>query len=285
MSLGQAWQHLLPHHPLSRIVLRLTRRTEPAIRNTLLRAFLSGFQPEMGDAVEPDPFAYASFNDFFTRALKPGARPIAEGADVLASPVDGTLSQAGAIEDGQLLQAKGRYYSLDALLSGAAAQWSPHFRHGAFATIYLAPYNYHRIHMPCDGELREAWYVPGRLFSVNTRSAASIKGLFVRNERVVLLFDGPAGPFGVVLVGAFFVGSMTTVWHGDVAPRSPRRPTALVPAAGHTPFRLPKGAELGRFNMGSTVILLHGRDSVTWAAPMQPGRTLRMGEAIGRLAV
>jgi phosphatidylserine decarboxylase len=280
LNFTSLWQTVLPHHPLSRVVLRVTRMRSPTVKNSLIGAFMRGFSPEMRDAVQPDPLAYASFNDFFTRALRPDARPVATDPRALISPVDGTLSQAGPISSGRLLQAKGRYYGLDELLSGAARDWAPHFSDGDFATIYLAPYNYHRIHMPCDGELREAWYVPGRLFSVNTAAAASIAGLFVRNERVVLLFEGPLGPFAVILVGALFVGSMTTVWHGDVAPRSPRRATRL-PTVAAAAARLARGAELARFNMGSTVILLFGRNRVTWDPILQPGHTLRMGELIG----
>jgi len=281
MNFTSLWQTSLPHHPLSRLVLRLTRVRAPAVKNTLIRAFVRGYDLDLREAVQPDPLAYASFNEFFTRALQPAARPIAREADALASPVDGTVSQAGPIAAGRLLQAKGRYYDVETLLSGAAPRWAEHFRDGEFATLYLAPYNYHRIHMPCDGTLREAWYVPGRLFSVNTQAAASIAGLFVRNERVVLLFDGPMGPFALVFVGALFVGSMTTVFHGDVAPRRPRSATRLpdVPAAAAT---LARGAEVGRFNMGSTVILLYGRDRVAWDAALESGRRVRMGEAIGR---
>jgi len=281
MNLTSLWQNVLPHHPLSRLVLRLTRVRAPAVKNTLIRAFVRGYDLDLREAVQPDPLAYGSFNEFFTRALQPSARPIAREPDALASPVDGTVSQAGPIAAGRLLQAKSRYYDVETLLSGAGPRWAEHFREGEFATLYLAPYNYHRIHMPCDGTLREAWYVPGRLFSVNTQSAASIGGLFVRNERVVLLFDGPMGPFALVLVGALFVGSMTTVFHGDVAPRRPRTATKLPDVAGSA-ARLARGAEVGRFNMGSTVILLFGRDRVAWDVALEAGRRVRMGEAIGR---
>ncbi len=242
---------------------------------------MRGYGLDLDEAVEGDPLAFESFNAFFTRALKPSARPIAQEPDALASPVDGTVSQAGPIAAGRLLQAKGSYYDLDTLLSGAAPRWSEAFREGEFATLYLAPYNYHRIHMPCDGTLREAWYVPGRLFSVNTKAAASIKGLFARNERVVLLFDGPMGPFALILVGALFVGSMTTVFHGDVAPRSPRT-VARLPDVPASRSSLKRGDEVGRFNMGSTVILLYGRDRVAWETMLEAGHRIRMGEVIGR---
>ncbi|MEP7312771.1 MAG: archaetidylserine decarboxylase, partial [Pseudomonadota bacterium] len=175
-------QYLLPQHTFSRVVLRATRIESPAIKNALIGAFIRGFNPDMSDAVVTDPLAYPSFNAFFTRALREESRPVA-ATGALASPVDGTVSEAGNIASDRLLQAKGQHYSLDALLSGAAARWAPAFRDGVFATIYLAPYNYHRIHMPVDGRLLEAWYVPGKLFSVNAATAAAVPGLFARNER------------------------------------------------------------------------------------------------------
>ena len=283
MNLTSLWQSLLPHHPLSRLVLRLTRVRSPAVKNSLIRAFVRGYDIDLGEAVQGDALAYASFNDFFTRALKPTARPIAREPGVLASPVDGTVSQAGPIAAGRLLQAKGRYYDLDTLLSGAAPRWSEAFREGEFATLYLAPYNYHRIHMPCDGTLREAWYVPGRLFSVNTQSAASIKGLFARNERVVLLFDGPMGPFALILVGALFVGSMTTIWHGDITPRRPREPLELPVYGTRTQSSAQQGEEMGRFNMGSTVVLVLPPGTTNWLPERKALDTIRMGQPLARI--
>jgi len=276
-------QHLLPQHALSRVVLWATRVRWSPFKNLLIGSFVSGFKPELGDADKADPLQYESFNAFFTRALKPDARPVAEGARTLACPVDGTVSQAGPIAGEQIFQAKGHHYSLDALLAGAAPGWSRGFAGGLFATIYLAPYNYHRIHMPADGVLREAWHVPGALFSVNATTAANVPGLFARNERLVLLFEGEAGPFAVILVGALFVGSMTTVWHGDVRPRSGLTSTRLLPGDGAAPLSLPRGAELGRFNMGSTVVLLFGKDQAALRAGFDPGTVVRMGEAIGQV--
>jgi phosphatidylserine decarboxylase len=273
-------QYVLPQHLVSRVVMGATRLRWAPARNALIRAFLRGFRPDLSDAQVRDPFAFPTFNDFFTRALEDGARPLAGDALTLVSPVDGTLSQAGAIDGNRLLQAKGHHYTIEALLAGAAAQWAPAFAGGTFATIYLAPYNYHRIHMPADGRLREAWYVPGRLFSVNAVTAAQVPGLFARNERIVLVFDGTAGPFVLVFVGALNVGSMSTVWHGDVAPMRPRRITRLpLPSDG----ALARGAEVGRFNMGSTVILLFPPAHARLDTALAPGLTLRMGEAIGRL--
>ncbi|MDR2214754.1 MAG: archaetidylserine decarboxylase [Nevskiaceae bacterium] len=275
-------QYALPQHLISRVVMGFTRlRWKPA-KNALIRAFMRGYRPDLSDARIADPLAFASFNAFFTRELKDGARPLAGDALTLISPVDGTLSQAGAIDNNRLLQAKGHHYTLEALLAGAAPQWAATFRDGSFATIYLAPYNYHRIHMPADGTLREAWYVPGKLFSVNAVTAAQVPGLFARNERIVLLFDGVAGPFAMVFVGALNVGSMATVWHGDVAPRRPRRVTAL-PLSQAMQLAMSRGAEAGRFNMGSTVILLFPPERAQFDAALTPGVRLRMGEAIGRL--
>ena len=277
-------QHLLPQHALSRVVLWATRLRWSPFKNLLIGSFVSGFKPDLSDADQSDPLQYASFNAFFTRALKPGARPVAQGSQQLACPVDGTVSQAGPIQGEQLFQAKGHHYSLDALLAGAAQHWAAGFKNGLFATIYLAPYNYHRIHMPADGVLREAWHVPGALFSVNATTAANVPGLFARNERLVLLFEGAAGPFAVILVGALFVGSMTTVWHGDVTPRSGRNATRLLPIDSAAPLSLPRGAELGRFNMGSTVVLLFGKDQAALRAGFDPGTVVRMGEAIGQVS-
>ena len=276
-----ALQYLLPQHLLSRGVLWLTRRRQRWLRVPLTRLFLRGFRPDLSDALQPDAFAYPDFNSFFTRALRADARPMPASPDAIASPVDGTVSQAGRIEDGRLLQAKGRHYTLEALLAGRE-NWIESLRGGRFATIYLAPYNYHRVHMPLDGRLTAAWHVPGKLFSVNAVTAAQVPGLFARNERLVCGFDSERGPFAVVLVGALFVGSMSTVWHGDVTPHRRRTVTTLDPASDAAPLSRARGAELGRFNMGSTVILLLPPGAGHWDATLAPGRVLRVGQAIGR---
>ncbi len=273
-------QHILPHHALSRLVMGLTRIRWRPFKNAFTALFLRGFKPDLSDALEPDAYAYEHFNAFFTRELKAGARPLAGGENTLVSPVDGTMSQCGAIDAGRLLQAKGHHYTLDALLAGAAREWTPRFHGGSFATIYLAPYNYHRIHMPVAGRLRAAWYVPGRLFSVNTTAARMVPGLFARNERVVLLFEGDCGPFAVIFVGALNVGSMATVWHGDVTPRRPRQ-CAELPLPPEADRYRARGAEIGRFNMGSTVVLLFGADAVSLAG-IAPGATMRLGQELGR---
>jgi phosphatidylserine decarboxylase len=272
-----AIQYALPQHLLSRIVFWATRRQSVSWKNALIRWFLRHFDVDMTEAAEPDPFAYPTFNLFFTRALRPGIRPVTTTTCSIASPVDGSVSAAGAIDDGLLLQAKGHYYSLDALLAGDAAL-TRQFRGGRFATLYLAPHNYHRVHMPIAGTLTTTAHVPGRLFSVNTTTAARVPGLFARNERVICAFDTEHGPLAMILVGALFVGSMSTVWAGDITPRSGRRPSQIAANARH--IHLERGAEMGRFNMGSTVIVLLA-GNVKWAETLVAGRPVRVGESIG----
>ena len=275
-------QHLLPQHGISRLVLAATRSRAPAFKNALIRLFVRGFNPDMSDAVETEPTAYASFNEFFTRALREGTRPVDTDPRAIVSPVDGTVSEAGTLSADRLLQAKGHDYSLRALLAGNAA-WERSFAGGSFATIYLAPYNYHRIHMPLAGELRESFYVPGRLFSVNRTTARLVPGLFSRNERVICGFDTAGMPWAIVLVGALNVGSMATVWHGDVTPRKLREVTTLPLTTELAPSTLAKAAEMARFNMGSTVILLLPPGAADWSVRLRAGQTVRMGERIGTL--
>ena len=218
---------------------------------------------------------YATFNDFFTRALKPGARPLAD-ADWIC-PVDGAISRFGAIEQGRIVQAKGHDYSVAALVGGDAVL-AARFLHGAFATIYLSPKDYHRIHMPCDGRLTRMVYVPGDLFSVNPTTARGVPGLFARNERVVCVFEGTHGPFAMVLVGATIVGSMATVWHGVVNP--PRAKRVRDWRYDDRIIELRQGEEMGRFLLGSTVVLLAPAPRPVFAAGWAPGRTVRLGEAM-----
>jgi phosphatidylserine decarboxylase len=277
-----ALQHLLPQHGISRLVLQATRSRVPAFKNALIRLFVRGFDPDMTDAVEREPTAYPSFNEFFTRALREGTRPVDPDPRAIVSPVDGTVSEAGMLSADRLLQAKGHDYSLRALLAGNSA-WERTFAGGSFATIYLAPYNYHRIHMPLAGDLRESFYVPGRLFSVNRTTAQLVPGLFSRNERVFCGFDCSGMPWAIILVGALNVGSMATVWHGDVTPRKHREVTALPVSDVLAPPTLAKGAEMARFNMGSTVILLLPPGAARWQDSLTAGRVLRMGERIGSL--
>ena len=281
-----AMQHALPQHFLSRIVLRLTRIRLRPVKNLLIRSFLRGFTPNMSEASQPNPLQYPSFNAFFTRSLRAGARPIDIDPGVLVSPVDGTVSQIGRLDGSKLLQAKGHDYTLEALLDGAP-EWAEGYKGGAFATLYLAPYNYHRIHMPLAGTLRAAWFVPGKLFSVNAVTAAAVPGLFAKNERVVCVFDcvvdGRPRSFAMVLVGALFVGSIATVWHGDVAPRTPHERVDLPLDASRSPLKLSKGAEMGRFNMGSTVILLLPPDMLDWLPKFASGTRIEVGQMLARL--
>jgi phosphatidylserine decarboxylase len=301
-----AMQHILPQHFLSRIVLRVTRIRFRPIKNLLIRSFVRSFKPKMSEAAQPNPLQYESFNAFFTRALNHGARSIDIDPTVLVSPVDGTVSQIGRLDGSKIIQAKGHDYTLEALLDGAP-EWAQRFKGGNFATLYLAPFNYHRIHMPIAGTLRAAWYVPGDLFSVNAVTAAAVPGLFARNERVVCVFEdgrrtvgpdgprtvgpdgprtvGPDGPpaFAMVLVGALFVGSISTVWHGDVAPRSPRTRVNLPLDSPRAPLKLNKGAEMGRFNMGSTVILLSQPDMLDWLPRYAAGAGVEVGRMLARL--
>jgi len=277
-----ALQHLLPQHGISRLVLKATRSRVPAFKNALIRLFVRGFNPDMTDAIETEPTAYPSFNEFFTRALRTDARPLDKDSRAIVSPVDGAVSEAGTLSTDRLLQAKGHEYSLRALLAGNAS-WERTFIGGTFATIYLAPYNYHRIHMPLAGELRESFYVPGRLFSVNRTTAQLVPGLFSRNERVFCGFDCGGMPWALILVGALNVGSMATVWHGDVTPRKHREVAALPVSGVLAPATLAKGAEMARFNMGSTVILLLPPGAAEWQDTFAAGRVVRMGERIGSL--
>jgi phosphatidylserine decarboxylase len=277
-----AMQYLLPQHLLSRQVHRLARSRVKPLKNALIGSFVRHFRPEMSDAADPEPRDYPSFNAFFTRSLRPGTRPLDPDPATLASPVDGTISQIGRLEGGTIVQAKGHRYSVEALL-GSGSGWAQRFAGGSFATLYLAPYNYHRIHMPAAGVLSRAWFIPGRLFSVNAVTAAAVPGLFARNERVICAFEEGPLDFALVLVGALFVGSIATVWHGDVTPCSPRRPAELPVDTGRAPRRLERGAELGRFNMGSTVILLLPPATAEWLPQLQPGSPVRVGQTLARL--
>jgi phosphatidylserine decarboxylase len=277
-----ALQHVLPQHFLSRMVLRITRIRLAPVKNLLIKSFVRNFRPKMSEATQPNPLQYPSFNAFFTRTLRQGARPIDLDPAALVSPVDGTISQIGWLDGSKLVQAKGHDYTLEALLDGAP-EWAARFAGGAFATLYLAPYNYHRIHMPISGRLRAAWFVPGRLFSVNAVTAAAVPGLFAKNERVVCIFEDGPRTFAMVLVGALFVGSIATVWHGDVAPRSPHRKVDLPLDESRAPLTLNKGAEMGRFNMGSTVILLLPPDTVEWLPKFDAGAPIEVGQILARL--
>jgi phosphatidylserine decarboxylase len=277
-TLNRTLQNILPHHTLSALMSKLTHCENPAIKNLFIREIIKHYGVNMDEALQPDINAFKSFNDFFTRELKPDARPLTTPAHAIACPADGAVSQAGHISDGRIFQAKGKSFTAVDLLGGSAERAAP-FHDGVFATIYLSPKDYHRLHMPLTGTLTEMVHVPGRLFSVNTATTQAVDGLFARNERVCCLFDTEAGPMALVLVGAIFVSSIETVWHGVVTPptiRSVRRW-----GYADTAPTLNIGAEMGRFNMGSTIIVLFGKDKVQWNGDFTADKTVRLGEKIG----
>ena len=270
-------QYLLPKKLVTQLAGRFASAELGGVTQAAISRFVAHYGVDMSEAAEPDITRYASFNDFFTRALRAGARPLAD-ADYVC-PVDGAISQFGAIERDQIFQAKGHHYSTCALLAGDAAL-AAEFENGQFATIYLSPKDYHRIHMPCAGRLQRMVYVPGDLFSVNPTTARAVPGLFARNERVVSLFDTARGPFVLVLVGATIVGSMATVWHGVVTPPRPGEIKRWDYA--DKPVELAKGAEMGRFLLGSTVVLLWPKGTLKFNPEWAPGGAVRMGEAMGK---
>ena len=284
MSPGIALQHLLPKQALTSLMGWLAGARGGAATTAAIRAFVQRYGVNMAEAAQPDVAAFPTFNEFFTRALKPGARPLAQ-ADLIC-PVDGAISQFGAIDGDRIFQAKGHHYTAQALVGGDGAL-AAHFHDGLFATLYLSPRDYHRIHMPCAGRLLRMIHVPGDLFSVNPATARGVPGLFARNERVVCVFDSDAGPWVLVLVGATIVGSMATVWHGVVNP--PRPGTVREWTYHDQDIRLAQGQEMGRFLLGSTVVMLFpagatsGR-SLAFNPAWAPGRPIRLGEAMATRA-
>ena len=280
MSVGVFLQHLLPKQALTSLAGVLASARAGAATTAAIRAFVQRYGVNMAEAAEPDIAAYPTFNEFFTRALKPGARPLAH-ADLIC-PVDGAISQFGAIDGDRIFQAKGHHYTTQALVGGDGAL-AAHFHGGLFATLYLSPRDYHRIHMPCDGRLLRMIHVPGDLFSVNPATAQGVPGLFARNERVVCVFDGEAGPWVLVLVGATIVGSMATVWHGVV---NPPRPGQVREWAYHDQdIRLAQGQEMGRFLLGSTVVMLFpaapaGSARLAFNPAWAPGLPIRLGQVM-----
>jgi len=277
-----ALQYLLPQHLLCRWAYALTRCETRWFKNLLIRCFVRAYRPAMDDALEREPLRYASFNAFFTRALRDGARAFDPDPRTIGSACEGTVSHAGLMREDQLLQAKGSYYSLEALLA-APGPLVQSLRAGCFATLYLAPADYHRLHMPLAGRLRAAWHVPGRLFSVNEAAAARVPQLFARNERVVCAFESDHGPFVLVLVGALFVGSMSTIWHGQITPARAVRAVRALEASTHADLWQGRGAEFGRFNLGSTVIMLFPPGGVRWDSSLVPGTPVRVGARLGLL--
>ena len=271
-------QYLLPKRALTKFAGFVASRRRGWVTTEIIRRFVAKYRVNMDEALDSDIGSYHTFNDFFTRALKPGARPLAR-ADLIC-PVDGAISQFGAIEHDQLIQAKGHNYSTTALVGGDEAL-AEQYLNGSFATIYLSPKDYHRIHMPADGRLSRMIYVPGELFSVNPVTARGVPGLFARNERVVCVFESARGPFVLALVGATIVGSMATVWHGVVnPPRGKAVREWRYPVSGQPEIVLRQGEEMGRFLLGSTVVLLFPKGPLRFNPDWAPGGAVRLGEAM-----
>ncbi len=267
-------QYPLPHHLLSRLMQKFTRLEIAPLTRWMISTFVRRYRVNLDEAADSNINAYPSFNRFFTRALKADARSIVSAPEQLACPVDGAVSQAGNITQNRLFQAKGHEYTLNALLGGDE-KLAAEFVDGSFATIYLSPRDYHRIHMPYAGRLRRTLYVPGRLFSVNSATARQVPGLFARNERLVCIFDTPHGAMAVILVGALFVGSMETVWAGEASRKAAQTDYS------NAGISLARGQEMGRFNMGSTVILLFGKDAVALDKTLQADAPVRLGQLLG----
>ena len=269
-------QYLLPKQMLTSLAGKLASAEAGALTTHFIRWFVGRYNVNMSEAANPDISSYSSFNEFFTRPLRPGARPLAQ-ADFI-SPVDGAISQFGPIERDQIFQAKGHSYSTTALVGGDA-KLAAQFENGEFATLYLSPRDYHRIHMPCDGRLTRMIYVPGALFSVNPTTARGVPGLFARNERVVCVFETTNGPFVLTLVGATIVGSMATVWHGMVNP--PRLADVTEWRYDDQNIVLKRGEEMGRFLLGSTVVMLFPKNTLKFNPQWQPAKPILMGEKMG----
>ena len=272
-------QLCLPTHALSLLAHRVTRSQRPWLKRRLIGGFMRKFGVVLDQACVKDPEEFLSFNHFFTRALAPGARPLDTTPGAFLSPVDGAISELGDITQGQIFQAKGKTYSARTLLDDTEA--AEPYLGGQFCTIYLSPRDYHRIHMPLDGTLEHIHYVPGRLFSVNPATVRAMPRLFARNERITLHFSTALGPFALVMVGATLVGGMETIWTGPITPPHGQR--------AHAPSikgkrAIAAGEELGRFNMGSTVILLTGPGALRWADGMQADAPVRMGQLLARCA-
>jgi phosphatidylserine decarboxylase len=270
-------QTILPHHLLSKCVSKFTHCENVVWKNFLTRQIIQHYGVNMNEAATSDLNTFKSFNEFFTRELKAGARPLTTEHGAIASPADGVVSQAGEIIQGDIFQAKGKSFTVTNLLGGDL-QRAEKFNDGEFTTIYLSPKDYHRLHMPISGTLREMVHVPGRLFSVNGATTEAVNGLFAKNERVVAIFDTEIGQMALVLVGAIFVSSIETVWHGVVTPPSIK--TVRTWQYETDAPTLEKGAEMGRFNMGSTIIVLFEKDKMNWNEDFAAGKTVKVGEKI-----
>ena len=278
-----AMQYAMPKHFISRMVGKLAAAKAGGLTTALIKLFIKQYKIDMSEAKYPDPAHYKTFNEFFTRPLKEGIRPLAEESDIIAHPVDGAISQLGDVVDGQIIQAKGHDYSLQALLGGNEEDTAP-FLGGKFATIYLAPKDYHRIHMPVDGTLSKMIYVPGDLFSVNPLTAQNVPNLFARNERVVAIFETEIGPLAMVLVGATIVASIETIWAGTVTPPAGKDVFSWnYPTTGDNAITLKKGEEMGRFKLGSTVILAWGANQAEFLSDQHPETVTRMGTPFAKI--
>ena len=271
-------QYVLPHHALSGLMSKLTHCENTLWKNLFIKLIVRLYGVDMSEAKFQNLDHYPSFNQFFTRELKEGVRPITTENNSIACPADGAVSQAGPIIDGGIFQAKGHSYSALELLGGDAER-AKAFENGSFTTIYLSPKDYHRLHMPLTGTLKEMVHIPGRLFSVNASTVDNVPNLFARNERVACIFDTEAGPMALILVGAIFVSSVETVWHGVVTP--PTINTARTWKYQDNAPTLEKGTEMGRFNMGSTIIVLFGKDKTSWIDELTAGKPVKLGESIG----
>ncbi|MFT2109816.1 archaetidylserine decarboxylase [Marinomonas sp. 2405UD68-3] len=271
-------QHITPQKSLSRCIGRMAECEIDFIKDTFIKHFVSKYQVDMSQAIESDPFAYRNFNDFFTRAIKPELRPIIDAENSIACPADGAISQIGDIEYGTIMQAKEHSYSLTSLLGGDA-ELSNQFLGGKFATVYLSPKDYHRVHMPLDGKLTKMIHVPGKLFSVNKVTAEQIPSVFARNERTICLFETEAGPMAVILVGAMIVASIETIWAGQVTPMS--KDVVTWDYSQLSEVNLKKGEEMGRFKLGSTAIVLFGKDAIEWEESLSAEAPTTMGMLFG----
>ena len=272
-------QYILPHHLISRVVHYFVECEISWFKNKLIRWIIKHYDVDMSEAREQQPESFRHFNEFFTRPLKDGARPLPEQEDMVVSPSDGTISQIGDIEYGRIFQAKGHDYSLIELL-GSDMELAKEFMGGKFATIYLSPRDYHCIHIPAAGTLRKMIHVPGRLFSVNRGTVENVSNLFARNERVVSVFDTEHGPMVVIMVGAINVASIETVWSGLVTPVRKQVRTTEYGEKGATDITLERGDEMGRFKLGSTAIVLFGENKVDWLEQWEAGATIKMGQAL-----
>ncbi|WP_075185437.1 archaetidylserine decarboxylase [Teredinibacter haidensis] len=270
-------QYLTPHHLLSRLVGWFAQTEIPWLKDFLIQRFADSFNVNMAEAEEESLTAYSSFNEFFCRALKSEARPLADDSKLLICPADGAISQTGSINGSTIFQAKGKSFTTTALLGGDT-DLAKQFENGQFCTVYLSPKDYHRVHMPIAGKLKSMTHVPGALFSVNPTTVDNVDNLFARNERVVSIFETEIGPVAVILVGAMIVASIETVWAGEVAPRGNK--TACFHYQEQESVSLERGQEMGRFKLGSTVIVLLPENSAKWSKRIAPGRTVQMGEAI-----